>query len=459
MTRTSRAMAVGAALMVGLSAASPVSAQDAEATQNAEIEALKEAIQDLQLKLNSLEARQAQKSDSDQRPEIKVGPGLKISKGKNSVQLTGRLHWDVGIYPSDQFEGQNFDTGTNLRRGRLGVTGRADAFSYNLTIDVGGSADSTNEAEIDEAAIYYAPSENIKIGFGKMKIPVTFEESTSSNDINFIERSLPVDMFTDKTLGPKAVNAQIWIYGTQSLIEAAVHARGDTQLDSAVDGGAEDLGFTVRGVYAPIKTDTSVLHIGGWADRSAGPVSDARWGYRTELNVADYKILYGARENSNLDSMTHYGAELAYLAGPFWAQAEYIKGVFDRTSGADVKGDGYYVQAGYVINGAKRYSMKKGAWSAPKVKNPFPGKGMGVIEIAGRYSQVDFGTDQTQSHYGKQSNATVGVNWYLTNNSRLMFNSIRVDTDDATNGQYGTEKATTSNDSFWVHGVRWQYKW
>ncbi len=464
MNFTSRATAAAAALMVGLAVAHPASAQDAEATQNAEIEALKTAIQNLQIKLNSLEAQQAQRPDPDGRPEIKVGPGLRISKGKQSVQLTGRLHWDVGIYPSDQFEDENFDTGTNLRRGRLGVKGRSDAFSYNLTIDVGGSADTDNSAEIDEAAIYYSPSENVKIGFGKMKIPVTFEESTSSNDISFIERSLPVDMFTDKTLGPKAVNAQVWIYGSQSLVEAAVHARGDTKTTGVEgNGDAENLGFTLRAVYAPVRTDTSAIHVGGWVDRSNGPVTDARWGYRTELNVADYKPLYGSNENDGLDSMTHYGAELAYLTGPFWAQAEYVKGTFEKNSGSDVEADGYYVQAGYVIGGAKRYSMKKGAWSAPKVRNPFPGKGMGVIELAARYSVVDFGTDMVQrSHHGKQSNVTVGLNWYLTNNSRLMFNAIRVDLDEATNGglEVGADGTSNgSNDSFWVHGMRWQYKW
>ncbi|MCY3702921.1 MAG: porin [Rhodospirillales bacterium] len=461
MNRTLSALAAAAALMAGLAAAGPALAQDAEAEQNAEIQALKEAIQNLQIKLNGLEAQQAAQAEAQavkgDEPKITVGPGLSISKGGNSVGLTGRLHWDVGIYPSDKFEGENFDTGTNLRRGRLGVKGKSGGFSYNLTIDVGGSADDNNEAEIDEAAIYYSPSKMIKIGFGKMKIPVTFEESTSSNDISFIERSLPVDMFTDKTLGPKAVNAQIWVYGAQSLIEAAVHARGDTEIDG-IGGGAEDVGFTVRAVYAPIKTKTSALHLGGWMDRSGGPVASARWGYRTELNVADYKLLYGSSENSGLDAMVHYGLELAYLNGPFWAQTEYINGTFEKSSGPDVEADGYYVQAGYVIGGAKRYSMKKGAWSGPKVKNPFPLKGTGVIELAARYSVMDFGIDTaTPSHYGKQSNVTLGLNWYLDGNTRIMFNTIRVGLNEATSGTYGEDESVT--DEFWIHGVRWQYKW
>ena len=476
MNRTLRATAAVAALMVGLAAASPALAQATEAEQNAEIEALKEAIQNLQIQLKGLEAQQAAQAEAQadkiDEPKIKVGPGLSISKGGNSVGLTGRLHWDVGLYPSDVegLEGANFDTGTNLRRGRLGVKGKAGGFSYNLTVDVGGSADDNELVAIDEAAIYYSPSKMIKIGFGKMKIPVTFEESTSSNDISFIERSAPVDMFTDKVLGPKAVNAQVWVYGEQSLVEAAIHAQSDTALGASKTyddaNEAEDMGFTVRAVYAPIKTKTSALHLGGWMDRSSGSVNakDTYWGYRVELNVADAKPLRGDSVSSTTDGMTHWGLELAYLNGPFWAQAEYVNGTLEQNDGSkDVEGDGYYVQAGYVIGGAKRYNMKKGAWSAPKVKNPFPGKGTGVVEVAGRYSVVDFGVDPAQpSHVGKQSNFTVGLNWYLNNNTRVMFNSIRVDLEDAgRKAEFDANGNRTNglNESFWVHGVRWQYKW
>ncbi len=468
MTRTPIAIAAAATLAVVFAASG------AALAQNAEIEEIKEAIQNLQIKLERLEAAQAAQADQGDGLTISPGPGLMVSDGKKSVQLTGRLHWDVGLYPSDKFEGENFDTGANLRRGRLGIKGKSDEFSYNLTIDVGGSADDNNEAAIHEAAIYYSPSKNLKFGFGKMKIPITFEESMSSNDLNFIERSMPVDMFSDKTLGPKAVNAQVWVYGEQSLIEAAVHLQSETSLGSSKsytdnDGTAdegEDLGFTVRGVYAPIKTTTSALHLGGWLDRSAGSVSnkDTYWGYRTELNVADYKILRGNSVSGSSDGMIHWGLEAAYLHGPFWVQAEYVNGTIEQTDGKpDVEGDGYYVQAGYLIGGAKRYSMSKGAWSAPKVKNPFPGKGIGVIELAARYSVVDFGIDPDEpSHAGSQSNITLGLNWYLNNNSRIMLNTIRVDLDDAVHKTATFENGVLTNgvsDSFWVHGMRWQYKW
>lgn len=383
-------------------------------------------------------------------PKIKVGPGLSIKSadGSQSVALTGRLHWDLGLYSgAPTVYEEDLGTGANLRRGRLGVKGKNGDMSFNLTIDVGGSADDNNEAEIDEAAIYYSPSRNLKLGFGKMKIPVTFEESVSSNDISFIERSLPVDMFTDKTLGPKAVNGQLWYYGSQFLVEAAYHFMGDTATEG--ENTDEDTGFTLRLAAAPVQADNAVVHIGGWYDRSEGPVSgDARWGYRPELNVSDAKLLYGGKVGP-VDSMTHYGLEFAARFNSFWFQGEYISGEMDPEAegAASVEAAGWYLQAGYVINGAKQYDMKKGAWKAPKVGDS------SVMEVALRYSLTDMGDyDDVRGHGGKQTNLTLGLNWHLNSNSRIMLNAIQVDLDEA----YGAQDDVT--EKFWIYGVRYQYK-
>ena len=53
------------------------------------------------------------------------------------------------------------------------------------------------------------------------------------------------------------------------------------------------------------------------------------------------------------------------------------------------------------------------------------------------------------------SNFTLGLNWYLTNNTRIMFNSIHVDLEE-TKGDARDDPVT---EDFWVHGMRWQYKW
>src|SRR3954451_20661568 len=72
--------------------------------------------------------------------------GLESADGRNSIYLTGRLHFDVGDYfgyqPASSFApAQNLHSGVNARRARLGVTGKfAEDWHYTLIYELGGSA-------------------------------------------------------------------------------------------------------------------------------------------------------------------------------------------------------------------------------------------------------------------------------------------------------------------------------
>ena len=406
--------------------------------------------------------------------------------GRPPIALTGRLHWDAGIHPQVEDTGALGGggarrTGVLLRRARLGVEGAAGRFSYLVVVDADADADAdagdpAHAVDIEQAALYYSPSDRVRIGVGKMKIPVTFEESTSSNDISFIERSLPVDVFTDETLGPKVTNAQVWIYGRNHLVEAAMHLARDTRSASNVEARAKVIGVTGRVAFAPVRTGTTVVHLGAWVDRSGGSVDDPRWGYGPELEVADILTLSGRRPEGRFDALLHRGLEAAWLNGPFWAQAEAIGGRFRRVDRPDFAAAGWYAQVGYVAGGARRYDMREGAWSAPAVTHAVTGGGAGVVEFALRYSTVDFGEPMNPTdarpvgdtgHAGRQSNLTAGVNWYLTSRSRLMFNAIHIDVE----GAFGlcfesgpadgmpVSHAAPATGSFRIYGVRWQYQW
>ena len=158
--------------------------------------------------------------------------------------------------------------------------------------------------------------------------------------------------------------------------------------------------------------------------------------------------------------MTHYGLEFAARFNSFWLQGEYISGEMDHMAAGEptAEADGYYLQAGYVINGAKRYDMKKGAWRAPKVGDS------SVMEVAFRYSVTDMGdAEGTYKHGGKQTNMTLGLNWYINGNSRIMFNATQVDLDEA----LGAYKEGPDNENlsaapvtgkFRIYGIRYQYK-
>ena len=411
-----------------------------------------------------------------------AGPALAQSTdpGQPRFAVTGRLHWDAAIYRrvDDAGAGDGPREARPLpRRARLGVRGEAGRFSWVFVVDADGDGDGPARAvEIEDAAVHYSPSDRVRLGVGRMKIPVTFAESVSSNDIAFIERALPVDAFTDETLGPKVTNAQVWIYGRRHLVEAAVHLARDAAAGPAPDAHAKKLGVTGRAAFAPVRTATRALHLGGWADRSAGPVDGARWGYGPELEAADVPALTGLRPDGTLGALVHGGLEAAWLDGPFRAQAEVMEGRFRRADGTDYAAGGWYAQVGYVAGGARRYDMREGAWSPVAVTDGVTAGGIGTVELGLRYSTIDFGepVNPTEArpvggtgHAGRQSNVTAGVNWYLTDRSRVMFNVIRVDLD----GAFGRRRGSGADDgtpvstavpvtgAFRIYGLRWQYSW
>ncbi len=123
------------------------------------------------------------------------GIGLKSKDGNNTIQLTGRLHMDYRQYTPDYSTGQTTDTYQNLaeiRRARFGVRGQFQKdFKYevvgNLGNDVGAASSTTT---MDVAWVNYAANPEAQFQFGLFKMPFSLEQLQSSNNIEFMERSL-----------------------------------------------------------------------------------------------------------------------------------------------------------------------------------------------------------------------------------------------------------------------------
>ena len=83
----------------------------------------------------------------------------------------------------------------------------ASAKQQNIT---SSDSDAHNDIfSVDEAFLGYKLGKNTTVSIGKQKIPVSFAESTSSNDLTFIERAPSVDIMTDHSIGPKRMSAQL----------------------------------------------------------------------------------------------------------------------------------------------------------------------------------------------------------------------------------------------------------
>ena len=135
-------------------------------------------------------------------------------------------------------------------------------------------------------------------------------------------------------------------------------------------------------------------------------------------------------------SVSRLGAEMAYRRGPFLVQAEYIRAELQpfRTPGqpgAALDFQGGYVEAALVLNGEGRayalapqsgttYATFQGV-AVPEAQRLSRG-GIGVFEVAARYSAVDL--DARGFRGGMERDVTLGLSWYPEPNLRLIGNVV-----------------------------------
>jgi len=74
--------------------------------------------------------------------------------------------------------------------------------------------------------------------------------------------------------------------------------------------------------------------------------------------------------------------------------------------------------------------MSKGFFSgiSPRPRFSLQNREWGSVELAARYSFIDLNDKDIKG--GKEENFTLGLNWYLSPNSRFMFNYIRANVED-----------------------------
>jgi phosphate-selective porin OprO/OprP len=162
---------------------------------------------------------------------------------------------------------------------------------------------------------------------------------------------------------------------------------------------------------------------------------------RPEIRVDSTRLI----DTSSIDADTAYvaGLELGANWKSFFLQGENFWFGVDRPSTstlADPSFGGYYVQGSWLITGeSRRYEPATGAFQAPRPFVPFSAAGgMGAWELALRYSHMDLNYRQgfaglapfsDSVRGGEQSIWTLGLNWYMNPNVRLLFNYLRVDID------------------------------
>jgi phosphate-selective porin OprO/OprP len=395
-------------------------------------------------------------------------PTICTADGANCVAITGRVHYDIGGYnyrPNTAATiPQKLDSGENVRRARIGVTGKfLNDWNFALIYDLGGASDGFGGAApgslpggavsgIENAYLSYTGLKpfggKMAVEAGIMDLPYTLDEATSSNDTLFMERASSGIIATNiaagdfrSAVGARWFNDQLWIGGyVTGPATGAIHSASS----AAPAGTSEQYGAVARIAGNPISGKDYSVHIGANAEWLVQPprnlianTQTITLSDRPELRL-DPTALVSTGAIPNVSGAQVYSVEAAATYGPLIVQGEYFWYNIDRTANtsmpllgaSSLKFQGGYAQAGYVLTGEGRsYNAANAAYGGVKPAHPFSldGGGWGAWEIAGRFSTIDLNDQLATANGiagGRQTVYTLALNWYANGNVRFMLDYL-----------------------------------
>jgi phosphate-selective porin OprO/OprP len=269
------------------------------------------------------------------------------------------------------------------------------------------------------------------ITFGHMKEPFSIEELTSTKVISFMERALPVEAFTPgRNIGIRrqtTTSDQKMTWAAGFFLNTGSYGDvGDTKNQLS---DATGYNLTARITRLPWYDEygRKLLHLGlSYTHQirdSLETDKPAQIRTRPESRLTDDRLVDTGEYLT--DGRDIINPEFAIVSGPLSLQGEYFN-VFDNSiQTGDLTFWGFYVYSSYFLTGEHRkYSTGSGTFTQIEPKHRFQIRsgGWGALELAFRISYVDLNSKTI--HGGKEANASAGLNWYLNEKTRFMFNYI-----------------------------------
>ena len=262
----------------------------------------------------------------------------------------------------------------------------------------------------------------VVVTVGNVKEPFGLEEMDSENDIAFMSRALSDAFFPGRHTGLTVAAAK-----DDWTVAGGLYAG---EINDSIDNGGTSIGG--RLTYAPVRTETDIVHLGGSLNYRDLQPNQASFSTRPEsVLFGDSLVDTGSLRDAK--SVSRFGLEAAWQHGPIRVQGEYSAANVDRGGGSDPYLQGGYILLAWVINGSGRpystelpaYGPYLGRFGAVKLEDGqrVSQGGYGVFEVAGRVSTIDL--DDADVAGGRQADLTLGVNWYPDMNVRLMLDYVR----------------------------------
>lgn len=317
--------------------------------------------------------------------------GLTFSPDNSEIEVNfgGRFHLDSAV-SENGFFGDEF----GIRRGRADVTIKFND-SWRIKIDREFSNDRAGWRNV---WVEYRHGD-VRLKLGQFISPLSIEDLMESNDLAFVERSLPSALSSSFRTGGSATYRQ----ETFSLTAALMG-------DPIDNGSRRDDGQSVilRGVFNPVRSGAEIVHLaisGEYRDLDENAFTQIHSGH--EISLRDRRFLSNPRDDDATDYRT-LNLEAGYLKNGWLVQAQYLNRN-TRSAVGNSNAQGGYVQVSHMFGEARRrYSRTMGAFGVVE-----PETSSGVVELSVRASHLNL--DETSNENAK----TAAVTWYVNKNLRM----------------------------------------
>ena len=367
------------------------------------------------------EASEAVKTDvanvSKKMPKITTKGKIKVESadGNWSFQPIGRVMWDYVDTDEDGSGADEFQ-GTELRRARLGFAGSVYDWGYKFAADFAGSDVSLKDAYIKYGTKLGGNKFGLKLG--QSHIPFGLNTKISSKYMSFMDRPF----FADSAISPARQSGAVVSLADPKYkwtLAAGYTYAGKSGYKGFSGGKAEESNgetFAIRGSFVPYMQDKKhMVQVGAGYLNLSDDLDSFKFEQRLVSHVDASKHLSATA--SDFDGADAFTVDAMGIFGSFHAMAEYINYDMDSTSGDDVEVDGYAVEAGYFLTGE---SLK---WKKGYTSGITPKSSTGAWQIAARFESTEI---EESSGNDEADKFSLGVNFYPTQNTRLMLNYDKV---------------------------------
>jgi phosphate-selective porin OprO and OprP len=434
-----------------------------------------------------LNARELEKGTKAKTPVAKFKDGVTFENpnGDFSFTPTGRVHLDYRIFDHD--DGANNPTlpatsitnsipnaasnigadTFDIRRARIGFKTKYKEFyeaELNADISVGGNT-SVTSTNWDVAYFNVAWWKPVQFRLGLFKMPMNLEEVTSSNNIDFMERSYVNQLAPQKEIGAM-VHGVPYTGVTYAL--AVSNGSGAKQAETDIREDGKDVIGRVTANFAEIMGNKdNIYHVGASFSKGDQPQGTVGVSGRAESRGVTFfraAAVGSPATDPNFKSIdrTRIGLEGAVAINQFKVQAEWLQQNNDfqtNARGYDLDTSAWYAEALWNITGEKYADgYKNGVMGSIKPLKDFDPATLrgGAWEIGLRYNEFDASDYNTvgieqgttlgaadasittkAAGFTKAKSYTAGVKFLPNSNMRFMLNYVKTDFSDVIGGVTG----------------------